>query len=211
MKNLIYKELHLSINKFFYILPLFLALLMLIPQWFFTLVFSYFFWISVSQIYASYNAQEDSSFSSMLPVTKTDIVKSKIYTLFIIEVIHLISGIITGIIHIWLFGSTNFSLDVNVAFFGVIIGMYSLFNIVFLPLYFKTGYFFGKPLIYGSAVTLVYAFIFEFGAIKFEFFRTILEGEIGSQLIVLGLSIIAMLIMNYLTVKKSIVNFTSIK
>lgn len=211
MKNLVYKELHLSINKFFYVLPIVLALLMLIPQWIFTLVFSYFFWISISTIFSAYNAQEDNSFSSMLPVTKKDIVTSRIYSLFILEGIHLLTGLIVGIIHILLYGSANYFLDINVAFFGIVIGMYSLFNIIFLPLYYKTGYAFGRPLIYGAAAALIYAFIFEFSAIKFQVFRDIFEGDMVNQIIILGISIIIAILLNYITIKKSVVNFEHIK
>ena len=207
MRNLVYKELKISINKFFFILPLILSLLFFIPQWIFTLAFSYFFWISVSTIYSSYNAQGDMSFCSMLPVTKEDIVKSKIYTFFIIEGVHIVSGLLMGIVHNILYGSMNFLLDINIAFVGIILVMYSVFNIIFLPKYFKSAYYFGKPLILASAVALAYAFIFEYGVIRFEFVRNIVEGTISSQVIVLVVGLVFTVILNYIAIEKSVINF----
>jgi|LGOV01.1.fsa_nt_gb hypothetical protein len=211
MRNLVYKELNLSISKFFYVLPLLLALLLLIPQWIYTIAFSYFFWISVSTIYSGYNAQEDLSFCSMLPVTKKDTVKSKIFAFYIIEGIHIFSGLIMVVVHNLLYGNTNFLLDLNIAFVGIIFGMYALFNIIFLPLYFKTAYKFGKPLIYASSAALIYAFIFEYGSIRFTFFREIVEGKVSNQITVLVVGIVVSIIMSYFTIKKSIANFECIE
>jgi hypothetical protein len=106
-----------------------------------------------------------------------------------------------GIVHNLLYGSTNFLLDINIAFVGIILVMYALFNIIFLPRYFKTAYFVGKPLIYASAAALVYAFLAEYSSIRFVSFRNIVEGELSSQVIVL---------MSYITIKKSILNFERI-
>ena len=101
------------INKFFYVLPILLAGLIMIPQWIFILVFMYFFWISVINICAGYIAREDNSFTAMLPVSKRDVVKSKIAAISIIELVHLGSGIIMGIIHNYIYGTFNFFMDMN--------------------------------------------------------------------------------------------------
>jgi len=181
MKNLIYKELNLSINKFFYILPVILGGLMFIPNWIFLLVFYYFFWISVPQIYGAYIQQGDYNFLSVLPIKRKDIVSSKAYALFIIEGLHLVLAIVFGLIHNWLYGSWNFFFDINIAFYGVGILLFGVFNISFLPAYFKTAHFFGKPLIYATIATIIYGFIFEFGVAKYQFMRDIFEGTLAIQ------------------------------
>ncbi|MDY0278309.1 MAG: ABC-2 transporter permease, partial [Acholeplasma sp.] len=119
MKNLIYKELGLSINKFFYLLPIILGALMFIPGWIFLLVFYYFFWIAVPQVYGGYLAQGDYNFLAVLPIKRKDIATSKIYALFILEGLHLVFAIIFGLIHNSIYGSWNFFFDINLAFFGV--------------------------------------------------------------------------------------------
>ena len=154
MKNLIYKELTFSINKFFYILPILLGALMLIPGWIYMLVFMYFFWITVPQIFAAYNINADYNFASTLPVRRQDIVRAKIYTIFILEALHVIFAVLFGLLHNWIYQTSwNLFFDINLAFFGVGILMFAIFNLVFLPKYFKTAHFFGKPTIYGTVAT----------------------------------------------------------
>jgi len=70
MRNLVFKELRLSINKFFYLLPIVLGALMFIPNWIFLLVFYYFFWVSVPQIYGAYLQNGDYNFLSVLPIKR---------------------------------------------------------------------------------------------------------------------------------------------
>lgn len=210
MRNLIYKELKITINKFFYILPLLLGLLMFIPGWIFTLVFMYFFWISISQIYSAYIAKGDHRFNEMLPVSKKEIVLSKIYTVYILEGLHFILGLIFGVFHNMIYGQWNFFFDINIAFFGHILLLFAIFNIVFLPMYFKTGYYFGKAVIYANIVVLIYAFIIEFSVTRYQAVMDILEGDISTQLIILGIGIIVSAILSYITIKKSLSNFESI-
>ena len=210
MRNLVYKEFKLSISWFFYVLPFMLACLMFIPQWIYTFVFMYFFWITIIQICAGYIAREDNGFNAMLPVTKREIVLSKISAILIIEGIHILAGVIFGIIHNQLYGSYNFFMDINIAFFGVMIVMYSIFNIIFLPQYFKTAYYYGKVVVIGVIVVLVYGFIFEYGALRFEFMRDIFEGTLPVQLLVFGIASVITIILNYIAIRKSVYNYESI-
>jgi len=210
MRDLLYKELKLSINRFFYLLPLMLGLLFFIPQWFFTLTFMYFFWITVPQVYGSYLAQQDYNFISMLPVSRKDVVASKAMALVVIQLLHILIAVVFSFIHNKLYGVWNFSLDPNIAFIGVGFFMYGLFNISFLPYYFKTGYFFGKPVILGTVVTLVYATIIEFGTIKYEFMRKIFEGDTLSQLLVLIVGMTGFVLLSYFGIKISQKRYESI-
>lgn len=212
MKQLLYKELSLSINKFFYILPILLGALFFIPNWIYLLVFMYFFWISVPQIFAAYNDTKDYQFMALLPVRKKDIVTSKVYSILIIEAIHILAAAVFAVLHnfIYQYGAWNIFFDVNYALFGVAILMFAVFNLTFLPLYFKTAHFFGKPTIYGTIIALVYGFIFEFGVIRFQFMRDIFEGSLVSQLVVLGVTLVLAIGVNWFTLKRSQDNFLKI-
>ena len=211
MRNLLYKELNLSIHPFFYFLPIILGLLMFIQMWIYIIVFMYFFWFPMVNIPAGYIAKEDNSFNAMLPVTKKEIVQSKIYAIIILQAVHVIFAIIFGIIHNHIYGTYNFFFDINVAFFGVAILMFAIFNISFFPWYFKTAYSYGKPVILGIIITLVYGFIFEFGIVRFEFMRTVFEGPVINQMIVLIVAIVASVVLTIFTIKLSTKNFESIK
>lgn len=210
MKHLVYKEVTLSIHKFFFILPILLGALLLIPNWIFTIALMYLIWISVPQIYSGYLAQGDYNFTAVLPINRNDIVKSKVYALFILEGIHIFFALLFGILHNILYGSFNIFMDINIAFFGLMMLLYAVFNLVFLPGYFKTAHYFGKPIIYGVIATLVYGFLLEYGVIRFEFIRNILEGSIGSQFIVLLITSTVAIILSYLSVQLSQANFKNI-
>jgi hypothetical protein len=211
MSNLLYKELRLSVHWFFFLLPILLACLMFIPGWIYSFVFMYFFWISISQICAGYTARQDNSFNAMLPVTKKSIVQAKISAILIIQGIHIVTALIFGMIHNRLYGQANWFFDINVAFFGMMILLYAIFNILFFPQYFKTAYFFGKPVILGVVVTLIYSFILEFGVFKYEFMRNIFEGDISTQWIIVAIALVLSALLMFITVKKSIHNYESIR
>lgn len=217
MVNLIRKELKLSINKFFFMLPFILGLLFFIPGWIYLLVFMYFFWISVPQIFSAYLNQKDYDFISILPVSKKAVVTSKFIAILLIEALHILLAVIFGLIHNSIYGTWNLFMDINISFFGVGILLFGVFNITFFPAYFKTAYFFGKPLIYGSIVTLIYGFIFEFGAAyslsnqdSLGWVLNILEGSIETQLIVLAVCIVLSSLLSLITLKKSIYNYERI-
>ena len=210
MRNLIYKELGLSINKFFYLLPVILGGLLFIPGWIFLLVFFYFFWITVPQVYGSYLAQGDYNFLSVLPIKRKDIATSKIYAIFILEGLHLVFAVVFGLIHNAIYGSWNFFFDINLAFFGVGILLFGVFNISFLPAYFKTAHFFGKPLILASITTLIYGFVFEFGVAKYQFMRDIFEGELKVQIIAFAITTVLGIALSCLALRISQKRMTEI-
>lgn len=203
MKNLVYKELKLSIHKFFYLLPILLGGLMFIPNWIFILVFYYFFWISVPQIYGAYLQQGDYNFLAVLPIKRKDIVSSKIYALYIIEALHLVIAVIFGIIHNYIYGSWNFFFDINLAFYGVGILLFGVFNICFLPAYFKTAHYFGKPLIFATGIILVYGFVFEFGIVKYQFMKDIFEGSLLNQTLAFIATSLLGILLSYVALKIS--------
>ena len=212
MKNLVYKELTFSIHKFFYVLPLLLSLLMFIPNWIFSFVYMYFFWISVPQIIVAYTAQRDYTMLSMLPVSKKDIVSSKVFAFILVEMIHVLLLLIFGLIHNEVYGTYNFFMEINPAFFGIAFASLGIFNIIFFPQYFKTAYKFGKPLIAGVIATLLFAGFFEYSAIGIASISNILKSTDNLvQLSILALGIIVFAILNVVSLKNSVRNFENIK
>lgn len=189
-----------------------LALLLFIPQWIFSLVLMYFIWITAPQIYSAYLAQNDYQFNAMLPVSKKEIAASKAITLFIIEGLHIVSMGIFAIVHNVLYGSFNFMIDLDLGFFGLCILMLGIFNIIFLPAYFKTAYHFGKPIVMGVVVTIVYAALLELGNIYIPFVHNIIESpEILVQITIFLISTITAVILSYFATVQAIRNYENIK
>ncbi|MDQ8735581.1 hypothetical protein [Paenibacillus sp. LHD-38] len=85
MYNLLMKELKLGVSPFFYIMPFLTGALMLIPGWLYFLVLLYFCFITIPNMFAGYKTQNDLIFTTMLPVTKKDIVKAMVSVIVILE------------------------------------------------------------------------------------------------------------------------------
>lgn len=208
MKNLLYKEITFSINKFFFVVPIIMSLLFFIPNWLFSIVVMYFFWVSVPQIITGYSAQLDYKFLSILPVTKKDIVSSKIIAFILIELAHILLAVVFGVIHNLVYGSDNLFMEINPAYFGAMLTMLALFNIVLFPPYFKTAYKFGKPLIFASIVSFLFAGLFEVGAAAIPFMQSFLKSDnVLIQLGALFIGIVLFIGLNLITIKQSQSNF----
>ena len=161
MKNLLYKEFKLAIHPFFLIMPFLTGALILIPQWPYFIALMYFIFIAAPNIFATYNSQNDMVFSAFMPVKKTDIVKSKIAAIVILELLHITAALFYALLHNVLFGINNFLLDLNMAFFGLVFVMFGLFNVLFFPMYFKTAYKYGLPLIISSVAVVLFMMLVE--------------------------------------------------
>ncbi|HPF16413.1 MAG TPA: hypothetical protein PLN92_02430, partial [Thermotogota bacterium] len=89
MKELLYKEFKLAIHPVFYVILLTTTLL-LIPNWIFTVAMSYLLWVIVPNFFFAIAANNDTFFSVLMPVKKSDVVKSKIYTVIALELLNII-------------------------------------------------------------------------------------------------------------------------
>lgn len=212
MKNLLYKEITFSINKFFFIVPVMISLLFFIPNWLYSLVIMYFFGISVPQIFSGYAIQLDYKFVSILPVTKKDVVSSKIVVFIFLELLHILFAVVFGVIHNLIYGSSNLFMEINPAYFGVMLTMLALFNIILLPSYFKTAYKFGKPLIISVIASVLFGGLFEVGAATIPFMMDILKSDrLLIQLAILFIGIAVFIGVNLIALNQSRSNFENIR
>lgn len=208
MKSLLLKEYNLAINKFYIYSPFMFAAMLLIPDWIYVVAFMYLFWLTIPAVYSEYNAQNDLIFTQTLPVRKNDIVISKILAIVFNQLLYIIAAIIFAVISNIIYGPTRLFFNLNPAFFGHILVMFSIFNLIFFPKYFKTAYFFGKAAILASLVAISYAVLIEGLNIGLIAVNNVIESNNG--LIQLGLLAIGMLIYLlslFITIKKSITNF----
>jgi small-conductance mechanosensitive channel len=160
MKNLLYKEFALSIHPLFFLVPL-LGALVLIPNWPYFIAMMYFMFISVPNIFMTGRAQNDITFSVLLPVRKRDVVGARVMSVVILELLSVAVTVVFAFVNAALYEKGNDLLDANVAFFGLTLIMYGLFNVIFLPMFYKTAYKLGLPLIASITVAVVYAFVVE--------------------------------------------------
>jgi hypothetical protein len=156
MKSLLYKEFHLAIHPLFYLMPLFGALL-LIPEWTYFIALMYFFWMTVPNIFSIGKAQNDIGFCTMMPVRRSDIVKARILSIVILETLQIIVAVVFAVINLAIYPKGNFLLDTNMTFIGCVFIMYGVYNIVFFPMFYKTAYKIGAPVIAAISASVLFA------------------------------------------------------
>ena len=139
MKDLLYKEFRLwwYPGLFFFLLA---GLLLLIPTWPFFIAFWYIF-IGFSISFAAGKENQDVFFTVSLPVRKRDVIRARVYAVAIIELLQIVAGIPFAIINnlLYLHGNSA-GMNTNFAFFGVTFLSYAIFNLIFLPGFYKTAY-----------------------------------------------------------------------
>lgn len=182
MKNLLYKEFHLSIHPLFYLVAM-LGALLLIPNWLYFIALSYVFFISISNIFSTSKAQNDIGFSVLLPVSKRDVVKAKIIAVIALELLHLAVAAIFGVVNHFIYVRDNMFLEPNAAFFGFGFMMYAIFNIMFFPMFYKTGYKVGLPIIYATITAVLFAAGVETFALIVPAAKTALDSDMSSMLL----------------------------
>ena len=213
MKNLLYKEFRLVIHPMYYLVMLTGALL-LIPQWPFFIALMYFFFILIPNIFTGAKAQNDIGFSVMMPVRKRDVVGARILAMVLLELANIAVAAVFAALNIALYGAGNFLLDPNIAFFGLSFVMYGLFNAVFFPMFYKTAYKVGVPLLAAVALIVLFALGVEMTVLLWPGAAYALDGistpELARQLPVLAAGIGVFALLTWLAWRVSVKRFEKV-
>lgn len=161
MKNLLYKEFKLAAHPTTYI---FLALctMMLIPSYPYYVQFMYIS-MSIFFIFLTGRENKDVFYTVMLPVKKSDIVKARCLMVSIIELVQILLSIPFAIISVRINpnGQNLAGIDANMALFGFIFIMMAVFNIVFIPTFYKTAYKAGIAFLFSGIAIILYYLVVE--------------------------------------------------
>jgi len=213
MRNLLIKEFNLVINPYYFLFTLFGALL-LIPQWVFFLAPMYIFFIALPNIFQSAKAQKDMEFTMLLPVRKGDAVCARILAFSILEVAQIAVIAVFAALNITLYHVPNFFIDPNVAYIGCTFAMYGVFNIIFYPMYYKTGYKLGIPLIVAITAIMLFAGAIEMLVVMVPAVTRVLDGISNTALIaqipvlLCGMAVFALL--TWISIRISIKRFRKV-
>lgn len=161
IKELLYKEFKLSSHPTNYIFLLFGAML-LIPSYIYFVPLVYIA-LTVFFIFLGDEQNNAPRFTSVMPVSKADIVTARCTFVAVIELAHIIVSIPFAILGHCInpLGGNAAGMDANVAFYGCMLFSLGVFNLVFLPKYYKTGYKPGLALIFGSSAMLIVIIVCE--------------------------------------------------
>ena len=210
MNNLLYKEFKLTISPFFFFLPVILGALMLIPQWLFFLVPLYFCFITVPNLFAGYKAQNDLSFSVMMPVSKSEIVKAKMLSIMTLELVHIIFTAIFAVLNKVIYNIESFFFNPNAAFIGLVFVMFGIFNLVLFPMFYKTGYKYGAAVVVSTVSAFLFAAAMELLVLFNHDAAIFFEADVNRQLSILGLGLIMFLVMSYIAYSISLKRFMKV-
>lgn len=157
MKDLLYKEFKLARHPTLLIFP-FLGIMLLIPAYPYFVAFVYTC-LSIFFIFLQGREYRDIFFTVSLPVRKRDVVLARCWFIAIIEVFQIIVSIPFALIGSRINPNPQgnvVGIEANVAFYGFLFILYALFNGIFLPMVYKTGYKLGIPLLIASMAITIY-------------------------------------------------------
>lgn len=160
MKNLLYKELKLCMQPLVVIFFAF-VLMLLIPNYMY-LVPCFFTGNAIFQSIQVGAANNDILFSNLLPVSKRDTVKAKYLFLVFNELIMVLLYVGMIFVNHALIGCPNKAgLDACPALIGGCFFIYAIFNAIFFPVFYKSGFKAAKAFLISSIAVFVGMFIFE--------------------------------------------------
>jgi hypothetical protein len=161
MYNLLRKDLKLGVHPMFLIMPLLTGALMLVPAWIYFLVLLYFCWITIPNMFGGFKAQNDLMFTAMMPVSKKDMVKARVSVLVLLELLHIGIAMLYGLITTRLYPNLDYYFfKPSPGFWGLCFVMLAIFNLIFIPMYYKTAYKFGSA----ATVSITAAMLFALAA-----------------------------------------------
>ena len=156
----------------------------------------------------------DITYTLILPVKKSDVVKSKFLFTIVIQMIAFV--LLVGIVLLKMFvlpqdtSVENNLTNANLSFLGYVLLIYAIFNLVFLNMYFKSGVKIGVPFLVFAilsmliiAVTVILPFIPALSLLNTTYFNVY-------QFIPLGVGIVSYVGLTAISLKASIKAFDKV-
>lgn len=143
MFNLLYKELRLAAHPNLFVFTA-LGALVIVPAYPYGMVF--LFGCLAPYITFMYGREtNDIYYTALLPVKKRDTVKAKCLLLVLAQVTQLLISLPFAFLRVHVLPNGNpAGIEANVAFYGFGFMIYAIFNMIFLPQFFKTAFKVGK-------------------------------------------------------------------
>ena len=139
MYNLLYKELRLAAHPSLYVF-LFMGALVLIPAYPYGIVF-FFGMLGIFQTMMYVRETRDIYFTALLPIPKRGVVKAKLLLAAFAQLTELAISLPFAFLRTcYLAGGNPVGIEANLAYYGIGLMIFGVFNIVFFPQFFKTAY-----------------------------------------------------------------------
>ncbi len=150
MLRLLYKEIVLTSSPLTYFFLLF-SLITLIPGYP-ILVSGFFICLGIFYSFQTGREYSDIFYTALLPVRKADVVHAKYAFTVAIQLLSLLLSSLLVVLRMTVLRdaapyTANSLMNANPAYLGYLLLIFALFNMIFLPGFFKTAYYIGRPFI----------------------------------------------------------------
>ena len=215
MSNMLKKEMKLSASILSYLFIVF-GFMTLIPGYP-ILCGAFFTTLGLFQTFQSMRENNDTVYSALLPVRKSDVVRGRYAFVVFIEMCSFtIMAVLTLLRMTALAGSAvyraNALMNANLVYLGFALLIFGCFNSVFVGGFYKTAFYFGKPFVLHTIVAFVIIFIAEalHHVPGLEAVNAFGFDHIGLQLAFLLAGAAAFVLLTVLSMKRSERNFEKI-
>lgn len=208
MKELLFKEMKLTASplSYFFIAFSFMTFIPGYP----ILVGAFFVCMGIFYTFQFSREYNDTLYTALLPVRKSDVVKAKYLFCIGIQIISFIINIIITAIRLTAFKNStvyieNPLMNANFAYLGYVLIIFTLFNFIFLTGFFKTAYYIGKPFVIYCIVTFIVVAIGEIlhHIPGLELLNSTTSDGFSIQIIVFIIGILIYIVGTYLSFIKS--------
>lgn len=157
--KLLYKELRLAAHPTLFVFPL-LGALVIVPSYPYAVIFLFGCLAPfITFLFAREN--NDSWYTAVLPIQKRDVVKAKCMLIMLVQLGQMLISLPFAIIRVAVNIPNNpVGMDANPAWYGMGLIIFSLFNLIFFPAYYRSGYKAGRsfllaliPVVLGIVLT----------------------------------------------------------
>ena len=208
--NLLKKEFRLCLHPTSFLM-LGMCALLLVPNYPYDVTFFYMT-LSIFFICLSSRENHDASFTLCLPVSRADMVRSRIIMACCLEVGQLLVAALFLIVkqavgHL----ENEAGMDANVALLGDGLILFSLFNLIFFPSWYRDISKVGKPFLLGSTAVFLYIVAGIVATYAVPFVRDALDtpdpAHLGEKLLFLAVAAVCFIACSILTVRLSVRRF----
>lgn len=215
MNKLLKKEMKLAASPLSYIFIVF-GLMAFVPGYP-ILVGSFFVCLGLFQSFQNAREANDITYTLLLSVAKSDIVRAKYAFCIVVELIYFGLTSAVALLRMTLLSEAavyrnNVLMNANLVYLGFVLVILGLFNLIFVGGFFKTAYKFAKPFVMFIIAAFLVVGIGEtlFHIPALSALNAFGFNHIGIQLVVFAAGVVAFVLMSAFSIRQSIKNFEKI-
>ena len=162
MKSLLYKEFRLAKHQTMYMF-LFFGAMLLIPNYPYYVAFFYTC-LAVFFVFLTGRENKDVYYTVCQPVRKRDIVRARCTMVAIFQLASLLLAVPFAVLSVRInphAAGNMVGIEPNVAFFGLVLVMFALFNAIFFPIFYKDAVSVGRAFLWSSIALFLYIILAE--------------------------------------------------